>query len=120
MSDKDLKAPKIEAGNDVQLSFSHPVTPELLEKFHRARGIKTGACLRCGQNNYQIMSNEDYPASVLPMSNNAGDAQLEMVLPVIVLRCNNCGTLWTIDWTLFNEWEQAQEEREQGKKDERE
>ncbi|WP_157469246.1 hypothetical protein [Dyella thiooxydans] len=88
------------------------ITSEQLGAFHRAKGLKNAACLRCGNVSWSLLSSTEAPVSGLPTAKTEERAEVDLFTPILTLTCRNCGTLWFVAAQSVLDW--LTETREQG------
>jgi len=90
-----------------------PITSEILGKFHRAKNVHGSDCTRCGNSVWTILSVDSVPAQGLPSAVDDGTLLVSYFLPILTLRCKNCGTIWMIDRQMIDDWVRDEAGREE-------
>jgi len=85
--------------------YYDPINGESLLRFHKAKGVKSYACDRCGSLAWSVMNSEaEAPTAALPSAIDRTKANVDLFLPLIVTVCMNCGNVWMTSREIFDRW----------------
>jgi len=83
-----------------------PITVEQIAAFHKAKSVKT-TCDRCGNPTWRMLTSTPLaPATGLPVALTDAAVDPTYFVPTYVLSCSNCGNIWMMERSVFDEWNQ--------------
>ncbi|MBB6246179.1 hypothetical protein [Rhodanobacter sp. A1T4] len=80
------------------------ISSEMLEEFHKAKGITDIKCHRCGNEGWFVYSSPEVGGNGIPAAKNESRVDVDLFTPVIMLSCSNCGTIWMMALAAVMQW----------------
>lgn len=86
-----------------------PIEATELARFHIAFGVET-RCSRCGNPKWKLEGDTELPGPILVMGRPDLDPS-EFAIPMILLTCTRCGTMWMSAREIVTNWIEANPEK---------